>query len=137
MSDRLLERYMGRRSSPDSETGGGAEADASENLGFFGWLRGPRDRAIMLELRKRTGHILAISYGYIDRIEFRPSDGILLHCGHQQITIKGRNLNGEIRPGVRLFSGLARHRVTWIAEGDPSSAVRTDKCTLLVEAFEW
>jgi len=102
MSDKILERYTGRRSSTESETDGGSEADGSEDLGAIGWLRGPRERAIMLELRKRTGDIVAIAYGYINKIEFSPSDGITLHCGPQQIKIRGRNLNGEIRPAVRV-----------------------------------
>jgi hypothetical protein len=135
MSDKLLERYTGRRSSADGEIDGGSEVDGSEDLGAFGWLRGPRERAIMLELRKRTGVIVAIAYGYINKIEFSPSEGITLHCG-QQIKIKGRNLNGEARPGVRLLHGLTRNRIPWIAEADPSSKLQASKNAVLVESIE-
>jgi hypothetical protein len=137
MSDRLLDRYTGRKSSGDGETENVSESDGSEDLGAFGWLRGPRDRAIMLELRKRTGIILAVGYGYIDRIEFSTSEGITLHCGRQQIKIKGRNLNGEARPQVRLFQGITRNRVPWIQEADQSSALQASKNSVLVQAIEW
>jgi len=90
MSDKLLERYTGRRPSTDGETEGGSEADGSEDLGAFGWLRGPKERAVMLELRKKDGNIVAIGYGYIDRVEFNPSDGITLRCGQTALRIKGR-----------------------------------------------
>ena len=137
MSDKILERYSGRRSSTDAEVAGGSEADGSEDLGAFGWLRGPRERAVMLELRKKDGNILAIGYGFIDRIEFRPSDGITLHSGSQKITIKGRNLNAESRPQVRLFQGLTRHRVPWILERDVSSKLQAEQSAVIVEAIEW
>ncbi len=40
-----------------------AELDASaDDLGSFGWLRGIRDRAIMLELRQKNGNVVAIGY---------------------------------------------------------------------------
>ena len=138
MSDRVLERYTGRRPGGDADTGAaGSEADGSEDLGAFGWLRGPRDRAIMLELRKCTGHIMAVSYGYLDRMELVSSESIMLYCGRHQIKIKGRNLNGEIRPQVRLFHGLTRNRVTWIAEADPSSKLQASKAAVLVESIDW
>jgi hypothetical protein len=38
---------------------------------------------------------------------------------------------------VRLFSGLARHRVSWIAEADPSSKLQASKSALIVESIEW
>jgi hypothetical protein len=93
-----------------------ALADAADDLGCFGHLRGQRDRAIMLELRRRTGDVLAIAYGYIDRIAFDPSEGITIHAGGQSIRIRGTNLNAEVRPNVRLFEGLLRHRIAWVRE---------------------
>jgi len=136
MSDRLLDRYTGRRSTGDGETEGGFEPDGNEDLGAFGWLRTPRDRAVMVELRKKTGAIVAIAYSYVDRVEFSPSDGITLRCGQEKIRIKGRGLNNEIRPQVRLFQGIARQRVTWIQETDASSLLRADKSAVIVEVIE-
>ena len=61
-------------------------------------MRGVRDRAIMLELRRKNGNVLAIGYGWLERAEFDPSEGITLHLVGQKIRIKGRNLNDEARP---------------------------------------
>ena len=137
MSDKLLERYTGRRTSPDSETDGGAEADGSEDMGAFGWLRGPKERAVMLELRKKNGNIVAVAYGFVDRVEFNPSEGITLRCGQMSIRIRGRGLNSEIRSQIRLFQGITRHKVPWITEADHSSALQAKNNTVVIESIEW
>lgn len=110
MSDSLLNKYTRPQTEPDDPQ------LETEDLGSFGWLRGMRERATMLELRKKNGNITAIGYAWIERIEFDPSEGITIHALGQSIKIKGRNLNVECRPQVRLFDGLARHRVAWIRE---------------------
>jgi hypothetical protein len=136
MSGKLLEKYTSR-AAPAGEADTVSDTDDTENFwGAFGWLRGARDRAIMLELRKRSGNILAIGYGYIDRIAFNPSDGITLHCGNQTITIKGRNLNAEARPQIRLFLGLTRNRIPWVAEADQAALLQAGQ-DVVVEAIEW
>jgi len=138
MTDRILQKYAGGRT-PDA--GSDAElpddVDASDDLGSFGWLRGTRDRAVMLELRKKAGNALAVSYGWLERVEFDPSEGITLHLGGQKITIKGRNLNGETRPQVRLFNGICRHRVSWIQEADQPADLRADAGATLIESIVW
>jgi hypothetical protein len=137
MSDRLLDKYTGRRSTADEESDDGFEVDGgSEDLGAFGWLRGPRERAVMLELRKKDGAIVAVAYGFINRVEFNPSEGITLRCGQEKILIKGRGLNAEIRAQIRLFLGITRHRVAWIQEADPATLLRTEKNVVIVEAIE-
>ena len=137
MSGKILDRYSGRGSELVAEASAGADDDGTEDLGVFGWLRGTRDRSVMLELRKKTGDILAIGYGWIERIEFDPSKGITLKCGRQEIRIKGRNLNGEARPLVRLFQGLTRHRVPWIQEAGQGAALIADKQAPVIESIEW
>jgi hypothetical protein len=94
------------------------EPDTTEDAGCFGFLRGTRDSALMLELRKKDGSIMAISYSYIERLEFEPSEGITIHALGRTIRIHGTNLNAPIRPGsqTRLFEGITRHRVLWVAE---------------------
>lgn len=94
------------------------DADATEDAGCFGFLRGTRDSALMLELRKKDGSIMAISYSYIERLEFEPREGITIHALGRTIRIQGTNLNTPIRPGsqMRLFEGITRHRVLWVAE---------------------
>ncbi|MBX3357334.1 MAG: hypothetical protein KF745_02790 [Phycisphaeraceae bacterium] len=133
----LLERYTGRRpagaggpgerggepGAADSPFGSASlstaqEEGTAEDLGAFGWLRGIRDRAVMLELRKSDGTILAIGYGWLERAEFHPSDGIVLHVLGRTIKIRGRNLNRDTRPGIRLYEGIVRHRVPWLRQAD-------------------
>ena len=54
MSDRILHRYLDikNKSEPPAPADGPETAD---DLGAFGFLRGIRDRAIMLELRHCNG----------------------------------------------------------------------------------
>lgn len=110
MSDSLLNKYTRPQTEPDDPQ------LETEDLGSFGWLRGMRERATMLELRKKDGNITAIGYAWIEKIEFDPSEGITIHALGQKVQIQGRNLNAEVRPGISLFQGLTRHRVPWILE---------------------
>lgn len=134
MSGRLLDKYVNRQST--SGDGGHEELEA-EDCGSFGWLRGIRDRAVMLELRKKDGHILAVGYAWIERIEFMPEDGIVLHLPGRTIKIQGSGLNiGE--PGsARLFEGLTRHRVPWVRESDRSESIISGLNAVLVELISW
>ena len=137
MSGKILERYAGRTNELTADALSTSEADGAEDLGAFGWLRSARDRSVMIELRKKNGDILAIGYGWIDRIEFDPSEGITLKCGSHEIRIKGRNLNSEVRPQMRLFQGLTRHRVPYVQEAGHGSALLADKQATVIESIEW
>lgn len=134
MSDEtLLERYIGGRDArvseqPDSDCG---------DCRAFGWLRGVRDFARMLELRRRDGNIVAVDYARLERAEFNPSEGITLTIGGQTIRIRGRNLNAEVRPSVRLFEGITRHRVSFIREADRSAGLQAGDRETVVDAIEW
>jgi uncharacterized protein YlzI (FlbEa/FlbD family) len=138
MSDRILQRYTGRNGAeapPDALT---PEGEDAESFGCFGWLRGVRDRTVALELRQKSGRILAINVAFIGKMEYEPSTGIVLHCGGGQfVRIKGRNLNSEIRPNVRLFQGLSRFRVPFIQEADRAASLQAGKDTVVVESIEW
>jgi len=112
------------------------EADEMEDFGAFGWLRGARERAIMLELRKRDGNIVAIGYGWLERAEFDPSVGITLLVPGQRIVIRGRNLNAEVRPNVRLFEGITRQRVSWVREAGQWPADALDSAHVRVNGIE-
>jgi hypothetical protein len=142
MSDRLLEKYTSRTLSlakPDASVEARSEAasDDTDNLGCFGWLRGVRDRAVMLELRKKDGHALAIGYSWIERVEFDPADGITLHSAGRKITIKGSRLNGDAKSTARLFDGLIRHRVPWVREADHAELMNVAADAVLVESIHW
>ena len=124
MSDRILQKYTGKGTDRIVDAAATEESETTDDLGAFGWLRGVRDRAVMLELRKKNGNVLAVGYGWLERVEFAPSEGITLHLVGQKIRIKGRNLNGEVRPGVRLFQAVTRHKVAWVKEADGPTALQ-------------
>lgn len=133
MNDSVLQRFAVR----SNDNIDAAEAEQLEDLGVFGWLRGVRDRAVMLELRKKDGNVLAVGYAWLDKVEFNPSLGIVLCLGGQKITVRGRNLNSEVRPNVRLFQGLCRHRVPWIQEADEAMFMESGGQGPLIEEIEW
>jgi hypothetical protein len=108
------------------------ENDTLDHWGF-GWLRGIRETAIMLEVRHRDGRIYAFNYTLLDRAEFDPSEGITLHFGSKTVKIIGRNLNAEARPNVRLFNGLVRRRIPWIQEAGEPEALSAPKQTVVIE----
>lgn len=126
--DRLVESGVATATPSSSET---------DDLGAFGWLRGIKDRAIALELRKKDGNIVAFSYGYVSSVEFDPSEGITLHAAGQAIRIKGRNLNAEVRPTVRLYEGLVRQRVPWVRESDRAENFEALRDSTIVDAIEF
>lgn len=131
--DSVLKKFGIRPSEPVDP----ADADALADLGAFSWLRGVRDRAVMLELRKKNGNILAVGYAWLDKAEFDPSQGITLSLGGQKIVIRGRHLNSEVRPNVRLFQGICRHRVSWIQEADEPTIMEAQNQGVLVDAIAW
>lgn len=137
MSDRILQKYTGRNGGEEAEATIPAEVDAVDDLGSMGWLRGIRDRALMLELRKKSGNIVAVGYGWIEKVEYDPSEGITLHALGQKIRIRGRNLNREVRPTIRLFEGLCRHRIPWIQETDHAALLKAEKSATVIESIEW
>ena len=112
-----------------------AEADRDEldDLGSFGWLRGIRDRAIMLEIRHKDGRITANGYAWLASAEFDPSEGIILNFSGTTVKLIGRNLNAESRPNIRLFAGILRHRVPWIQEADGPTAMEAPDTAVIIE----
>jgi hypothetical protein len=137
MTDKFLHHRPGRVSDDRFDPAPSADSVAVDDLHSFGWLRGIRDRATMLELRKKTGGCLAIGYSWIERVEFDPTEGITLHVHGEKIRIKGRNLNSEVRPEVRLFQGIARHRVAWIQEAGRSAGMNGAERVTIVEEIVW
>lgn len=137
MSDKLLDKYTKRPVGASPDQPAAHEGDEADNLGSFGWLRGVRDRSIMLELRKKDGHVLAVGYAWIERVEYKPDDGITLHLPGRTIRIKGSGLNLEVRPTIRLFDGIIRHRVPWIREADRADSLRQSKTDTIIESISW
>jgi hypothetical protein len=137
MSDNSTMQKYATRFGEGPETAGTSNAEGTEDLGAFGFLRGTTDRAAMLELRKKTGNIRAVGYGWIQKVDYDPSGGITLHAGDEKIRIKGRNLNLVARQQASLLGGIFRHRVPWITESDQSATLQADKSAVVVEAIEW
>lgn len=135
--DTLLQRYLTRGEGGGASRTTSLDVEAMDEDGSFGWLRGMRERSVSLELRRRTGNILAVGYGYLERAEFDPSEGITLSVGGLKVRIKGRNLNAEIRPMVRLFQGIVRHRVSWIQEAGNPELMHSDDRATVVESIAW
>lgn len=108
----------------------------AEDFTSFGWLKNDRDRAIMLEIRHADGLIRAIGYPWLESAEFNPSDGITLNFSGTTVKLVGRNLNVESHPGVRLFEGLIRHRVSWVqAVNQAESAELPEKDVVIDEVI--
>ena len=134
MNESVLQKYTGRR---PEDLAFERQTDDVDGTGAFGWLRGIRDRAVMLELRKKDGSILALSYSWLERAEFDPSKGITLHMAGRAVRIKGRNLNKATAERVGLFEGISRQRIPWVAETGSASGFAKPESDVLVAAIEW
>ena len=137
MTDKFLHHRPGRLIDDRFDLAPPADSGSVDDFQSFGWLRGIRDRATMLELRKKSGDVMAIGYSWIERVEFNPTDGITLHVHGEKICIKGRNLNAETRPEVRLFQGITRHRVAWVQEADRPASVKGSERATIIEEIVW
>lgn len=110
------------------------DEEAPEDLGVCGWLHGIKDRALMLELRYKTGNIRALGYAWLEQVEYDPTEGITLHFVNVKIRLKGRNLRQPLRTHLKLFDGLLRHRIPWIQEVDLAQAAKSgDQSPLVTE----
>jgi hypothetical protein len=135
MKGRVLQQYL-QPKAIEAEANDVEEADGLDDLGAFGFLRGVRDRAIMLELRHKDGSMSAFAYAWLDRCDFDPSEGITLHFSGRTVKITGRNLGAEIRPNVRLFQAVLRHRVPWIQEANEPSAMEAPRSAVVIERID-
>lgn len=133
MSDSIIDRYAGRNGEDEATSG---EPEQLEDLGSFGYLRGIRDRAIMLELRLKTGDVEAFPYSALSRVSFSRSDGITLHFGGTTVRIVGQNLDAEVRPNLRLLAGILRNRVSWILQLDHFVGKHGAISTIVIDRFE-
>lgn len=140
MSDSVLDRFnrpAAKAASPSVLASVEPDPEELDDYGAFGWLRGVRDKAIMLELRRKDGSVRAIGYAWLPVIDFDPSKGITLTYHGTKILIIGRNLNAENRPNIRLFQGIVRHRVPFIQEADRASIMMAEPAATIVERIEW
>lgn len=106
-----------------------------DDLGAYGVLRGTRDKALMLALIQRDGSMTSLGNAWLQRATFEPSVGITLYFGHTIVRITGSSLNQEIRPNVRLFDFLMRHRISWIKEADESAKLDSRSNAVVIESI--
>jgi hypothetical protein len=134
LKDNILKRYM--TSNSQAEEPGVISSDDSQevdDLGFFGWLRGTRDRAVMLELRKKDGSVVAYDYAILRKVEVDPSQGVTLHFSGEAVKISGRNLKEEVRAGITIVRGLIWHRIPWIREASDAENLRAGEGATVIE----
>jgi hypothetical protein len=129
MHDSVLEKFIARK----TEAAPPADLEVVDDLGSFGWLRGIRDRAEMLELRHRDGTISAHAYAWLKKACFDPSGELTLDFSGETVRIAGRNLNAELSPGKRLFEGILRRKVPWLAEATNEIAMTASKGDVVIE----
>lgn len=132
--DSILQRYIDDQESSIDNQSEYADDDEQIYPASFGWLRGIRDRALMLELRKKNGNIMAFGYSWLERVEFNPSEGITLIFGERNIQIRGRNLNID---SGSLFDSITRHKATWIQEALRADIVKSCETETVIESIEW
>lgn len=117
MSDSPLNRFLNR--TPGQLADDSSDLEGAEEHGCFGFLRGVRDRSVMVELRKRTGQVKAFGYAWLESAEFDPTDGIALYFPGTVVRIRGANLYQPVGCQDRrfsLFGGILWHRVPWVEE---------------------
>tara|TARA_R110002111_G_scaffold244158_1_gene306285 strand:+ start:1353 stop:1784 length:432 start_codon:yes stop_codon:yes gene_type:complete len=131
----ILQRYLNTGDTKPNEHDELTEPDEANDFKSFGWHRGIRDRALMLELRQKNGNIIALGYSWLERVEFNPSEGITLSFGSEKVQLKGRHLNSETRPQVKLFEGLLRHKVPWVQEADRETHLRSNDTDTLITSI--
>lgn len=140
MNDSLLSKYVRKPADELGNSGAPSDPDGTEDLGCFGFLRGVRDRAVMLELRKKDGTVTALAYAYIERITYQPDgpeEGITIYAAGQKVRISGRNLNMESESGVRLLGALTRHRVPWVREAEHAASLVSEGGSPMIEAIRF
>ena len=145
MIDSVLQKFVDRQTVSEARslvlpnTTAHSDEDATESQTAFGCMRGgPKERALMLELRLRNGNIRAIPYSYIEAVHFDPSEGITLHVGDRPIRIRGRHLNTGESPDEQLFSSICRNRVLWAREGDRTANIGAGHNRgAVIDSIEW
>src|ERR1700722_20370068 len=112
------------------------ESDAEECIAF-GYLRGIRDRALLLQSRLQSGESVSFPSSWLGHVSHNPSSGIVLNfVGDKtfKVTIEGRNLAAVMPESIDLLNrGLLRHRIVWVRELEPEECCRVPEEALTVE----
>jgi hypothetical protein len=114
-SNQLMRRINLSRGIPEVNQIATPVMDSADEVGAtstYGWLRGVKERSVMLELRLLNGSFRSLAYAWLFDVKFDPSLGIELDFGSVKAKIEGRNL----RP---LHELIQRHRAVWVQCLDP------------------
>lgn len=98
-----------------------------DSCAAFGFLRGPRERALGIEFRFRTGDSVMFSYSLLAGWKYDPSVGLLLRFMADiptDVLIRGSNLRTPVPGGTvnLLEHGIQRHRVIWVRVMPPEES---------------
>lgn len=137
MSDSVLKRYTGARALGAREDSLENGSDPIDDLGCFSWLRGIRDRAPMIEFRRKDGRSVAYDYTLLRKVVFDPSEGITLKFDSETVYIEGRNLDDESTPGIQLLRGILYHRVPWVREMSEAELMGAPENAAVIERFDF
>lgn len=134
----LLEGVADRRGRPAPKE---AEECDEQACAAFGYLRGLREQALMLELRFRDGDREWYPYNLLASCRYNPSVGILLRFTGDVVTLvllRGSNLDALIHQGaVNLTDmGIQRHRILWVRELDEAELRRAPKGEPTIDRIE-
>ena len=124
-----------RRVAASRQNEAAAEPTDGEDTVIPSWsfLRGLREQSLMFEIRCRDGRREAFKYSWLEHAVFNPSEGITLQFGRRKVQITGRNLNAEVRPNLRLFDCILRHRVPWVQEASEAEALAAGQQAVVIE----
>ncbi|AMV24078.1 hypothetical protein VT84_06755 [Gemmata sp. SH-PL17] len=117
------------------------EGSDEEACPAFGFVRGTRDKALMLELRFRNGNREWYPYSLLGPCKYNPSVGILLKFAGDTVNlvlIRGSNLDAFVNQGtVNLTDrGIQRHRVLWVREMDEDELRRAPRNEPTIDGIE-
>jgi hypothetical protein len=134
MNDEVLTRFADRFAAAAEPQA--ADSEQEVNAGAFGFLRGARERALMLEFRLKDGNSKAYSYALLDRATFDASDGIRLRFSSEEVRVTGQALKGGSGSGAAsLFELILRHKATWIQESSRADYLQTQPGSPIVESI--
>ncbi|HSG08272.1 MAG TPA: hypothetical protein VLA36_07935 [Longimicrobiales bacterium] len=97
----------------------GLQLELGDPRAAYGLAAAGEPNPPMVEFRGHDGRCLAVPYARLLSIELRPDRGMALEFPEHQITVRGRNLRV-------LYEALARHRVTFVQEGDLDTVPEDD-----------
>ena len=140
----LLDMFGGnkRRENPTAHPVKEPAHEAEEDrCAAFGFLRGLDARALMLELRFRTGDSGCLSYSLLASWWHNPSVGLLLRFEGgtlKLVLIRGSNLDCLVGNGAANLTdrGLQRHRITYMREMGEEELRRAGKGAPTIDRIE-